>query len=152
MPTAFLISTWRSSGWQHHPRAPALWPCWEQEKLAERGDLLALYESFCAVEKQLLLVLMGLNRLYYPGWQRVDRLMAEMRIAPLKLAPRFKQLFGIVSIDPLASAYQLHDLVEETFRLVETHLRELDTAQARARFQEHRQTWEGVSDGLMEEA
>jgi hypothetical protein len=101
----------------------------------ERGDLLALYESFCAVEKQILLVLMGLNRLYYPGWQWVDRLMAQMRIAPLKLAPRLKQLFGIVSIDLLACAYQLHDLVEETFRLMETQLSELDTAQALARFQ-----------------
>ena len=127
-------------------------PAWEQEKLVERSDLPALYESFCAVEKQILLVLMGLNRLYYPGWQWVDRLMAQMRIAPLKLAPRLKQLFGIVSIDPLASAYQLHDLVEETFRLVETHLSELDTAQALARFQVRRQTWEGVPDGLMEEA
>ena len=127
-------------------------PAWEQEKLAERGDLLALYESFCTVEKQILLVLMGLNRIYYPGWRWVDRLMVQMRIAPLKLAPRLKQLFGIVSIDPLASAYQLHDLVEETFRLVETHLRELDTAHARARFQERRQIWEYVPDGLVEEA
>jgi Nucleotidyltransferase domain len=127
-------------------------PAWEQEKLAECGELLALYESFCIVEKQILLVLMGLNRIYYPGWQRVDRLMAEMRIAPFTLAPRLKQLFGIVSIDPLSSAYQLHDLVEETFRLVETHLRELDTAQARARFQERRQTWEDVPNGLVEEA
>ena len=127
-------------------------PAWEQEKLAERGDLLALYESFRTVEKQLLLVLMGLNRLYYPGWQWMDRLMAEMRIAPLKLAPRFKQFFGIVSIDPLASVYQLHDLVEETFNLVETHLPELNTAQAYARFQERCQTWEGVPDGLLEEA
>jgi hypothetical protein len=127
-------------------------PAWEQEKLAERGELLALYESFCTVEKQLLLVLMGLNRLYYPGWQRVDRLMAEMRIAPLKLAPRFKQLFGIVSIDPLASVYQLHDLIEETFRLVQAHLSELDTVQAHARFQERRQVWERIPDGPLEEA
>ena len=125
---------------------------WELEMLAERNDLLALYESFCTVEKQVLLVLMGLNRLYYPGWQRVDRLMEQMRIAPLKLAARFKQIFGIVSIDPLASVYLLHDLIEETFRLVQAHLRELDTAQARARFQERRQVWERVPDGLVEEA
>ncbi|HEX6552288.1 MAG TPA: nucleotidyltransferase domain-containing protein [Ktedonobacteraceae bacterium] len=127
-------------------------PAWELEMLAERGELLALYESFCAVEKQTLLVLMGLNRLYYPGWQRVDRLMERMRIAPLTLAARFKQIFGIVSIDPLASVYQLHDLVEETFSLVQTHLSELDTTRARARFQERRQVWERIPDGLPEEA
>ena len=127
-------------------------PAWELEMLAERGEQLALYESFFTVEKQVLLVLMGLNRLYYPGWQRVDRLMAQMRIAPPKLAARFKQIFGIVSIDPLASVYLLHDLIEETFRLVQAHLRELGTAQARARFQERRQVWERVQDGLVEEA
>ncbi len=113
-------------------------PAWEQEKLAERSDLLALYESFCTVEKHMLLVLMGLNRIYYPGWQWVDRLMEQMPLAPVKFASRFKQVFGIVSIDPLAGVYQLHELVEETFSLVETHLSELDTAQARARFQERR--------------
>jgi hypothetical protein len=113
-------------------------PAWEQEKLAERSDLLALYESFCTVEKHMLLVLMGLNRIYYPGWQWVDRLMEQMPLAPVKFASRFKQVFGIVSIDPLAGVYQLHELVEETFSLVESHLSELDTAQARARFQERR--------------
>jgi predicted nucleotidyltransferase len=124
-------------------------PGWELEMLAERSELLALYESFCTVEKQVLLVLMGLNRLYYPGWQRVDRLIEQMRIAPLTLAARFKQIFGIVSIDPLASVYQLHDLIVETFRLVQTHLSELDTTQTRVRFQERRQVWERVLDGLL---
>jgi len=109
-------------------------PAWEH--LAERSELLALYESFCAAQKRMLLVLMGLNRLYYPGWQWVDRLIEQMRIAPPKLAPRCKQVFGIVSIDPSASVYQLHDLIEETFRLVQTHLSELDTTHAKAQFQE----------------
>jgi predicted nucleotidyltransferase len=109
---------------------------WEQEKLAERSDLLTLYASFCTVEKHMLLVLMGLNRIYYPGFQWLDRLMEQMPLAPVKFASRFKQVFGIVSIDPLAGVYQLHELIEETFRLVETHLSEFDTIQARARFQQ----------------
>jgi hypothetical protein len=62
--------------------------------------------------------------------------MDEMQVTPPNLSPRLKQLFAIVSIDPLASVYQLHDLIEETFRLVETHLPTVDTRQARARFQE----------------
>jgi hypothetical protein len=117
---------------------------WEQEKLAERSDLLALYDSFCTVEKHMLLVLMGVNRLYYPGFLWVERLMEQMPLAPVKLASRFKQAFGVVSIDPLAGVYQLHKLIEETFSLVETHLSELDTAQARARFQERRRVWEPI--------
>ncbi len=116
-------------------------PGWEQEMLAERNDLLALYESFCTIEKHLLLVLMGLNHIYYPGFRWVDRLIEQMPIAPLNLAPRFKQAFGIVSIDPLAGVYQLHELIEETFSLVETHLSEFDTAQPRARFRARRRIW-----------
>jgi hypothetical protein len=114
-------------------------PAWEQEMLAERNELLILYESFCTVEKQILLILMGLNHIYYPGWQWSDQLMGHMPIAPHNLAPRFKQVFGIVSIDPRASVYQLHDLIEETFSLVETHMGEVDTTPARERFREQRQ-------------
>ncbi len=123
-------------------------PAWEQEMLAERNDLLLLYESFCTVEQHILLVLVGLNRLYYPGFRWIDRLMGQMPITPANLSTRFKQVFGIVGIDPLAGVYQLHDLIEETFSLVQTHLGELDTTQVQARFRERRQTWEHMPDGL----
>ena len=111
--------------------------------LAERNELLILYESFCSIEKDILLVLMGLNHIYYPGFQCVDQLIRQMPIAPPNLALRFKQVFGIVSIDPLAGVYQLHDLIEETFGLVEIHLGELDTTQARTQFRERRETASG---------
>src|SRR5256714_1007930 len=124
-------------------------PAWKQEMLAERSELLVLYESFCSIEKDILLVLMGLNHIYYPGFQCVDQLIGQMPIAPPNLALRFKQLFGIVSIDPLAGVYQLHDLIEETFDLVETHMSELDTAQVRARFREQRQFWECMPEGIL---
>ncbi len=124
-------------------------PAWEQEQLAERNDVLFLYDSFCTAQKHLLLVLLGLNRLYYPGWRWLDRLIDQLQVTPPNLSPRLKQLFAIVSIDPLASVYQLHDLIEETFRLVETHLTAVDTRQARARFQERRKHWEHAPDGLV---
>jgi hypothetical protein len=123
-------------------------PAWEQEQLAERKDMLVLYDSFCTTQKHLLLVLLGLNRLYYPGWRRLDRLMDEMQVIPPNLSPRLKQLFAIASIDPLASVYQLHELIEETFVLVETHLPAADTGQARARFHGRRKTWEQTPGGL----
>jgi hypothetical protein len=111
-------------------------PSIELEMLAERNDVLVIYDSFCTIEKCILLVLMGLNHIYYPGFRWVDRLIEQMPVAPCNLASRFKQIFGIVSIDPRASVYQLHDLIEETFRLVETHLSEIDTTPARERFRE----------------
>jgi hypothetical protein len=111
--------------------------------------VLILYDSFCAAQKQLLLVLLGLNHLYYPGWKWLDRLMNEMQLRPAQLSSRLKQLFAIVSIDPRASVYQLHELIEETFALVERHLPAVDTRQARARFQERRKNWEHAPDGLV---
>jgi Polymerase beta, Nucleotidyltransferase len=122
---------------------------WEQEMLAERNELFLLYECLCLVEKHILLVLLGLNRLYYPGFRRLDRLVEQMSIAPLHLVSRFKQVFDIASIDARASVYQLHDLVEETFRLVKTHLSEVDTTQARERFAQRRQIWEHAPDKLV---
>ena len=116
--------------------------------LAERKELLLLYDSLCLVEKHILLVLLGLNRLYYAGFRRVDRLMEQMSIAPIHLVSRFKQVFDIASIDARASVYQLHDLVEETFSLVEMHLSEVDTSQEREHFAELRQIWEQAPDEL----
>lgn len=113
-------------------------PAWEHETLAERSDALVLYDSFCAAQKHLLLVLLGINHLYYPGWRWIDHVLNKMRVTPPNLAARLEQLFAIVSIDPLASVYQLHELIDETFALVETHLPAIDTRRARARFQSRR--------------
>jgi hypothetical protein len=61
-----------------------------------------------------------------------------MQVTPPNLSMRLKRLFAIVSIDPMASVYQLYELIEETFVLVETHLAAVDTRQARARLHERR--------------
>ena len=75
--------------------------------------------------------------------------MGQMHITPPNLSPRFKQVFGIASIDPLAGVYQLHELIEETFHLVETYLGVLDTTSAQQRFRERRRAWEHAPDGLL---
>ncbi len=124
-------------------------PSWEREVLAERHELLELYESLCLVEKHMLLVLMGLNRLYYPGWQRVSRLVTQMPLSPLHFVSRCQQAFGIVSIDPVASVYQFHDLVEETFQLVERHLSDIDTLSARAYFRAQHLSGDHAPEGLV---
>jgi hypothetical protein len=124
-------------------------PGWEQEVLAEHNDLLLLYDSISVAQRRILLVLLGLNRLYYPGWQWMERLVAQMQVTPLNLSPRCTQVFAIVGIDPLASVYQLHELIEETFVLVETSLDEINTSQARARFQGRRANRGHAPNGLL---
>jgi hypothetical protein len=75
-------------------------------------------------------------------------LIDQLQVTPPTLSPRLKQLFAIVSIDPLAAVYQLHDLTQETFRLVDAHLGEVDTHAARERFRVQRRTGEHAPDGL----
>ena len=56
---------------------------------------------------------------------------------------------SLVDNGMLASVYQLHDLVEETFRLVETYLGEVDTTPARERFRVQHRAWEHPPDELL---
>jgi len=120
-------------------------PAQIQTMLAERDDCLRLYESFCATEQAILAVLMGLNRIYHPGFKWVDRTITVMPVAPDNLPARLKQPFRS---DPRAGVAQLHTLVEETFALVDMHLPAVDTAALRAQFRQRRPVWEHAPIGL----
>jgi hypothetical protein len=54
-----------------------------------------------------------------------------MRIAPPDVAARLKQA---LSAEPLVAIAMLHALIEETFALVERHMPEIETTEARRRF------------------
>ena len=63
-------------------------PAWEQEQLAERERRtsplrLLLYRP----RSSCLLVLLGLNCLYYPGWRWLDRLLGEMQVSAAQPFP-----------------------------------------------------------------
>jgi hypothetical protein len=108
---------------------------------AARDDLLPLYDVFCETEREILWVLLGLNRLYLPtpSLKQADELIAEMRLAPPDLARRLKDVFRLPPIDGVAA---LNRLCEDVFALVETHLPGVDTAQPRAGFTHHRGVWD----------
>jgi predicted nucleotidyltransferase len=109
------------------------YPPWVTERMvAQRGDLLFLYQIFTEAERNILGVLMGLNRLYHWGeYKRLEALSAHLPIAPPNLVER---LHGVLRDEPIEAARQLHTLIEETFGLVETHLPHLDIAEARNRY------------------
>ena len=114
-------------------------PFWMLEMLAERDDFLLVRHNFCAIERQLLLVLMGLNRIYYPGHKWIHHLIGELRVAPPDLSRRLKRVLrGDVTI----AAKDLRGLIEETFALVDQHMPEVDTAEARTRAQQQPHIWE----------
>jgi hypothetical protein len=110
----------------------AFGPHWWLEMLAERDDLLALYGLLCRVERSVLGVLLGLNRVYPASaeFKWADRLAGSLTVAPPHLARRLKRVFRA---EPREGVREAARLIDETVALVEAHLPTVDTAAVRAR-------------------
>jgi len=100
-------------------------PKWQlRTRIAERDDLLLLYEDFIESERNIIGVLLGLNRVYHPvSFKRIDSLVTKLSIAPNDLSVRLKRIF---LDDPDYAVEQLEKLIEETFALVASHMPDLD--------------------------
>jgi hypothetical protein len=112
-----------------------------EEMLAARDDVLLLYDIFCQVERQILSVLLGLNRIYLPnpGFKSMDELLSEMQVTPPDLPARLKQAFRL---PPTEGVQLLHSVVEDVFALVETCTPEFNTMPYRERVRQRRGVWE----------
>ena len=101
-----------------------------REMLAARDDLLLLYDLYCQTERQIVSILLGLNRLYlpHPKSKWLEHIVADMQIAPADLTLRLKQVFRL---PPRSGIRLLQELVEETLDLIEVHMQEIDTTAAR---------------------
>jgi hypothetical protein len=107
------------------------------EMLAARDDVLLLHQNLVAAEQMILSTLMGVNRVYapHPFHKWLDWEIGQLAIAPRDLNRRLRQ---ILRAEPRAAVDQLHQLIEETFALIERHLPSFDTSAARAIFEERR--------------
>jgi predicted nucleotidyltransferase len=110
-------------------------PKWQvRTRIAERDDLLLLYEDFIETERNIIGVLLGLNRVYHPvSFKRIDSLVTKLSIAPNDLSVRLKRIF---LDDPDHAVEQLEKLIEETFALVASHMPDLDVRAAWNKFHE----------------
>jgi hypothetical protein len=112
-----------------------------EDMLAARGDLLALYDLFCQVERQVLGALLGLNRLYLPnpGYKGMDELIGRMALTPPDLSARLK---GALRLPPAEGVQRLHAVIEEVFDLVEANVPGVDTVPFRERMRHRRGVWD----------
>ncbi len=108
-------------------------PSWILSKMvAERDDLLFLYELLVNNEKNIMGVMFGLNRMYHTAdFKRMEWLISKMKIAPDNLAKRLK---AVLRNEPQVAVEELTALEAETLALVEEHMPEFDTSTARTRF------------------
>ena len=110
------------------------------KRFLERGrNLLLIHERFTRVELQLLLVLQLVNGRYHSKVKWLDRVIAELAIAPPDVADRLR---AVQTSEVPAAAAMLARLVEEVYDLVETHLPEIDVNRLREIFRWERHPWE----------
>lgn len=112
-----------------------------EDMLAARDDLLALYEIFCRVERQVLGALLGLNRIYLPdpSFKHMDQLIAGMSLAPPDLAARLKAAFHLL---PEEGVRHLHAVCEDVLNIVDAHVPAVDTTEYRAKLRQRRGVWD----------
>ena len=91
----------------------------------QRDDIVLFYMVLLEMEKRLLAIFCGMNRVYHTGsWKNVGLLIGRMKITPKKFAVRMKK---ILRDEPSAALAELGRLIGETFALVEAKMPEIDT-------------------------
>lgn len=97
----------------------------------KRNDVLFLTDELLQAVKNIIGVLLGLNRLYHPvnsvKFKGMDRFINKMTITPPNLLFRLQQIFRT---PPETAINSLNELIEETFALVEKHMPEVDITEA----------------------
>ncbi|MEV4265252.1 nucleotidyltransferase domain-containing protein [Kribbella sp. NPDC049584] len=143
-PRAELVAGWQGRV-QPYPRELALAVVrrdgnieqfWRWQMLAYRHNPLLLAREFLRITSQLLTVLHALNGKYcgHPSaFKRLDNL--GLSLAPPSLTARIR---GVFNRPPPEGAQLLHDLVEETYDLIELHLPEVDVHLLRTNFRSYR--------------
>ncbi|MGW6196549.1 hypothetical protein ACWF0M_10440 [Kribbella sp. NPDC055110] len=109
---------------------------WRWQMFFERDNPLLVAREFVRMVNQLLNVLYALNGRYSGhvlAFKRLDAL--GLPLAPPSLAARLRAVFDRPAPE---GAQTLHDLIEETFDLVERHLPEVDVDALRATFRSDR--------------
>ncbi|SRR6266571_470094 len=113
--------------------------CWWVEMLVWREDWPLVSSAFSEAIFQALAMLMGLNRIYHPGFKWMNRLIGKMQIAPPDLAARIKAIF---QVEPKVAIQEVRKLVLEVYDLVEKDMPEVDIQNARKVFLHQRPQFE----------
>ena len=95
---------------------------------ARRDNPTAYYHTLTDIQCSLFLVLLALNKSYFPTFKWIYQRLAELPIGPREVASRLLQMFAE---PPLRAAAQLRDALAETLAIVEAQYPQLDTAYPR---------------------
>jgi hypothetical protein len=107
---------------------------------AARGNPTMAYAAIAALQQQVFLILLALNRAYYPSLKWLYRSLEGMPVKPAQIEVRYRRAYTA----PLEAAIDdTLAVVDETLALVEAHHPQIDTAPARVRLATPRRVYEG---------
>ena len=104
--------------------------------LAARGNLTLFYGQISALQKQAYLILLALNRQYFPSFKWMYRSLETMSIKPQAIESRFRRAF---SAPPEEAIEDTASLLVETFALAQAQFPHIDYTAARSRIRLTRQ-------------
>jgi hypothetical protein len=115
--------------------------------LFERGNnLMLVYDTLVKVSKELLYLLLALNRIYfYSSFKWIHLQIPQMQITPPDLQRRLTLVF---QSEPHAAIQELLLLVEQTYDLIEKEMPEVDVERFRFFFRYRRQPWDQPPNDL----
>lgn len=113
---------------------------WQRRKLLDRQDLIPLYADLVDTARNVVLVLLGLNRTYFPhlGFKWIPALAADLAEAPPALADRLAAFFTAAPAEAVRTA---DALIEETLELVAARRPAVGAAEALAGVRQTRPVW-----------
>jgi len=100
---------------------------WAIDQLVAREERLLVYEVLATLQRKLMRILLGLNRIYLTDvrlkW--IGPLCDKMTIVPSNLPQRFRTLY---EADLASAAAQMEAICEEVWDLVDRELSQVDSA------------------------
>jgi hypothetical protein len=122
---------------------------WWLEQVVSRGDWPLVYNALSEATLEALAMLVGLNGIYHPGAKWMRRLIGELRIAPPRLAERIDRIFRLGAAEPLEAGREVRALVLEVYDLIDIHMPEVETRNARERFLRGRGRFDAPPPGIL---
>jgi predicted nucleotidyltransferase len=93
--------------------------------LAQRNNPTAFYAQLSHLQQEIFLVLLALNRSYFPTFKWLYQALKSMQVKPDAIGQRFRQAFEAAYEEAIADTKLI---LEETLHLAEGQVPQLDTA------------------------
>jgi len=127
-----IIQQWKRQA-VHYPEALALkniqhhiatFDVAQLAVMAYRDNPTVFYTAISRLQEAIFVVLLALNRLYFPTFKWMYQVLATMSIKPVDVERRFRQAFRLPYADAVEDTTHL---LHETLSLVKRHFPHLDT-------------------------